>query len=163
MKQIATGLLAIITIALFLFVASASAAASEEEAKEIVMDYYKGTGGRTLCGDSMYVSTIHSQYGDIIVQGKGIYVGIKPEQLTYEDQINGTEWKGYGSLLENVTRIYYMNNKEWTPWRDSKHDEYDLALEKKSDRWLIIPINSFKEEFDRVKPITCRQIEMLPK
>src|SRR5215510_15375566 len=96
MKQIAIVLPAAM-VGLFLFACCAYAGSLDDEAKKAIVDYYKRRHALTLCGDSVYISTLSG--GKLrIWQGKQFSIKLRPEEATYADHLNGIEWKGYKKI-----------------------------------------------------------------
>jgi len=148
-------------VGLFLCACCAYAGSLDDEAKKALFDYYKRRHAFTLCGDSVYISTLSG--GKLSIwQGKQFSIKVRPEAALSADHLNGIEWKGSGEITAKANRVF-LQDTGWTPWSpDQDHLKLDVVLTKKQGKWFVKMSGSFSEP-SMHQPMGCQQIESLTK
>lgn len=148
----------------FLLAPYAYAMSLDDEARKNMRDFYISRGV-VECEDSLYL--YYSVPNWFITGLKGISYFVTPYKLTYADQLNHIEWKGYGSINAKAARFFYRN-EGWTEWFGKKRDDSpplpDLYAEKKNGKWTVsLTKPPPPGTINPVKPLKCEEIKRLVK
>src|SRR6266446_588111 len=75
-----------------------------------------------------------------LAEFKGVSLYVIPIELTYADQLNKIEWKGYGGMTVKAARQFFRD-KGWSEWWGNEGTEQspDSYVVKKNGKWIVSP------------------------
>src|SRR2546430_5030246 len=123
----------------FIFVSYVYATPLDDEAKKKLKDYYMNSG-MVECGDSWFVCFCKREDFFWLAELKGVSLYVIPIELTYADQLNQIEWKGYGGMTVKAARKFFRD-KGWSEWWGNEGTEPspDSYVVKKNGKWIVSP------------------------
>jgi hypothetical protein len=151
----------------FIFASYIYAASLEDEAKKKIRDTYISKGV-VECGDSLYICFCKGEPDEwFMFELKGVYYFVTSQKLTYADELNHIEWKGYGGLTGKAVRKFERKTG-WGKWTDHEPGlslQPDFYVEKKKNgQWTVSSIKYVPPYIENpIKYMTCEEIKRIVK